>query len=758
MNTQAFGLERLGHLCLKAPRAALLLIASVTLVALFGVTKVEFDDDLRNLLRSEREVFEVYDRFTSAFPELENQVFLLIESQNIVDAGKLEALRGLHLDLQFVESVVAVTSIFTARRAPGEDGELDPVFPDDLPIGEALTSLVEEAREHPLLANKMLSAANDATLIIISLEPQLREFYELEAVLTEIDENVAFATRDVALSVVPTGAPVLRYELLQTIRADLHFLNGLGALISILVCILFFRRAVWVILASVAPLIGVIWTLGGFGLAGHDISAMSNILPTLVMVIGFSDALHMVNSIRRKLASGCEVREACKISVSEVGPACAITSVTTIIALLSLGLSESAAVRDFGISGAAAVFIAFIVVITLIPSMAVVMLDGSKAEARLVEPARFMLLARGACAAVWSGVSVRPGIITLASIAVLAVTGFGYFNLVPTYSYREYLAPGSPANLALERINEKLGGSEIVFALVERNVSDQSEGPDHLSVVRSVHEAVQSVQNVENVISLASAETWLQHSPASDDPDVEDALSRMPDKFSARFVSSDGNAWLVSAYVPAAPAPETELLLQDIESALQPVRADATGYQVSLTGVAALAATESGRLIEGLRNSLSVAILVIVCVIGVTVRKPLLALFSAIPNLLSLSIVAAALAVLGAGFQFTSAIALTVAFGIAVDNTVHFIHRYRLERQNTSVDVALGETMLKVGPVLVAATAVLAMGMLVTQFSVLPMVVLFGRLCIVILCTALLATVIVLPAVMLTTGKRWRQI
>ena len=111
---------------------------------------------------------------------------------------------------------------------------------------------------------------------------------------------------------------------------------------------------------------------------------------------------------------------------------------------------------------------------------------------------------------------------------------------------------------------------------------------------------------------------------------------------------------------------------------------------------------------------------------------------------------------LGFGFQFTSVVALTVAFGIAVDNTVHFLHRYQLQRRDSDPRAALADTMVKVGPVLIAATAVLMLGIGVTQLSVLPTVELFGRLCMVILFAALFATLMLLPALILSASARMR--
>jgi hypothetical protein len=733
-----------------------LVLIAVTAVALFGVTRVGFDDDLRNLFRSERDSFEVYDRFQDAFPDLENQVFLLVEGDDLVDQVALEAVRSLHLDLQFVDDVTAVMSIFTARRPPDANGDLLPVFPDDLPGGEALKQLVESARSHPLLADKMLSADGTATLLVLTLTPGLRAFEALSQTLGDIQDVAEFATEDTGVRVVATGVPVLRYEVLETIRSDLHFLNLVGAGIAVAICGLFFRRVRWVVLASVAPMVGVIWTLGGFGLVGIEITAMSNILPTLVLVIGFSDALHMVNSIRRQMSAGATPEVAIKQSVGEVGPACAMTTITTMIALISLTLSESAVVQEFGIAGALSVFAAFVAIMTIIPTLAVFMLRGAGAAKPASQPAYVMGLAQRASDAVWRGVSKTPAAVVCFGVVILLITGVSYFKLDARYDYREYLSPESQANLAIERINEKLGGADVVFVLVERENETAQESPQ--TVVDAVHAALEAQGEIDNVVSMASAYRWFGDDVEGGEGNAADALANLPEHYANRFASDAGDAWLVTGYVPAAPAPVTLRLLGDVEDALTPVRAAMPGYSINITGIVALSATESGGLIDGLKNSLTVAILAIILVIGITTGSPLLATFSIVPNLLSLTVVAAALAVFGAGFQFTSAIALTVAFGIAVDNTVHFIHRYRLERGGAGAQTALTATVQKVGPVLIAATAVLACGLLVTQVSVLPMIVLFGRLCMVILCAALLATMILLPALIAVAAGRFQKL
>ena len=756
MTPRAFGLERLGLICLKAPKLSLILLAAITAVALYGMAMVDYDDDLRNLLRSDREVPRTYDRFLKRFPALENQVFLVVEGDTLIDKARLEAVRSLHLDLQFVDGVTGVLSIFTARHAPDKSGNLRPVLPDQLPDGDALRKLVDDARDHPLLADKMLSKDGSTTLLVVNLEANLREFGQFQTFFSELDKVVEEVMGGTGLTVTPTGEPSIRFEILTIIRNDMRVLNLVGALIAVLVCALFFRRPVLIFLASFAPMVGVMWTIGGFGLLGQKITAMSNILPTLVLVIGFSDALHMVFSIRRLMQEGKSPREAAETSIREVGPACAMTSITTMIALGSLAFSQSVVVQQFGIGGAIAVMIAFIVIVVLIPAMAVVLLPYSKSAMQPSTGGLLTKIAGDNSMRAWRLVERRPAMVSLTGAVLLVITGTAYFQLEPAYNYREYLSPLSPANQAIDKVNEKLGGADVIFVMIERTAPDaRSHSAD---VIEAVHEITEAQPDIDNVTSLASIRRWLDKPASAENPDNSDILDEMPEHYAARIASPERDAWIVSGYVPAAPAPATLSRLQKLDKELDGVRAAYPGYRAGITGVIALAAFESGRMIEGLKRSLTAAIFVIVVIIGITARSVTLAALSVVPNLLALSVVAAALYVLGFGFQFTSVIALTVAFGIAVDNTVHFLHRYQLERRTSDPKEALAATMAKVGPVLIAATAVLIFGIGVTQLSVLPMVELFGRLCIVILFAALFATLMLLPALILNTAQRFRKI
>ncbi len=759
MGIFAFGLERIGLVCLKAPRVTLAMLVAITAVALYGATRVELDDDLRKLFDSDRPIYQTYERFSAEFPAVENQILLLVEGAGLLERDTLTALRRLHLDLQFVDGVAGVVSMFSARSPPDEQGIARPLFPAELPRGDVLDSLIAELRGHPLLADKVLARDGTATLMVVSLANGADAYDRTEALLDDIDRLGTDLLGPHGVTVTATGIPALRHDILTSVRSDLHVLNLLGGIIAVMVCALFFRRPSLVFIASVPPLAAVAWTIGGLGLAGEPITAMNNVVPTLVLVIAFTDAMHMVYSVRRNLAAGASAMEAARRAVLHVGPACVMSVITTIIALLTLVFTDSAIIRLFGITGAIGMAAAYLAVITWIPVLTVVIAPSVAPAGTARQDSLFGRVAVSWSEAVTARVIAAAPTVAWTSAAVLLVTGWAYFQIEPRYDYRDYLAPSSPANQAIDRINDKLGGADALYVLIERKGGGQAEGDDPLSAVRQVHDAVMAAPAIGNAFSLASIADWVNRGRAATPVAMSDIAHALPEQYADRLVGRSGNAWLVAAYMPAAPAPETAARLRDLDRALDGVRVQHPGFDIAITGLIPVTALESGEMIAGLKRNLAAAVAIIIAVIGLAAGSPSLALLSLVPNLLSLTIVAAALYLIGSGFQFTSVVALTVAFGIAVDNTIHLIHRFRLEGGALAVDDALLGTARKVGPVLIAATAVLSLGMSVTQLSDLPMVRLFGMLSIVVLCTSLVATLAILPALvsLASRGTLWAR-
>lgn len=747
MTRFGFGLEKIGLVCLQRPLTSIAMIFLTCIIAFYGLLHLTFDGDPGQVFRADNAVSRATDRQIKAFPFDGEQLILLVESKKRYTAKQLEAIRALHLEIQFIDGVTGVSSIFSAREKVDKNGNTPTILPSDLPAEKDIPALLEKLYGHPLIGDLMLSKDLTSSMIIISFQATGTGLEGVAKSLNEVRQLTELVAPPAGLDIVQTGVMAIRYDVLKSLNQDVHKLNVAGALLAIAVCFVFFRNMRLVIISAIPPLIAVLWLLGVFGLTDRPVTAMNNVLPTLVLVIAFCDALHMVQTIRRGLALGKNIKDAVRKAVIDVGPACAMTSLTTMVACASLILSSSNAVREFGAAGAGSVFLAFIAVITLVPALSMILLKNY--QVKETKSDHFNNALDRVSGAIWRFVETRTTAISVVSLIALVVSGYAYFNTGTNYDYRHFLSQASPANRAIDKIDEKFGGADVFSILVETQTASVSPPP----ILVAAHRKLEKVSGIRFVFSFITALDWLGTTDTNDADAVADVIARLPKGFRDRIVSRDNKTWLMTIYIPNETAAQTRIALDRIERELGPIRTAHPDAMLSISGGIARSAYSSPLVIGGLKFSLAVAVLITILMVGIFVRSMKFALLSAVPNLLPLTLVAAGLYATGNTFSLIGVLALTIAFGIAIDNTIHVVNRLQIEKQGRSLPEALSRTLSKTGPVLFAATLLLASGMVVTKLSQLPSIRTFGNYMSVVLVLALFAAVIVLPALILMTEK-----
>ena len=141
----AYGLERLGLIPLRAPVVSAIILALLCVLAAFGIERIKVDDSLSQLFRSDTQEFRQYEEVTKRFPSSEFDVLVVVEGKNLMERESIEKLRDLVTDLQLVDSVRGLISLFSARQPP-EEGKLPaPVFPETLPTGAGIRRAGQDA-------------------------------------------------------------------------------------------------------------------------------------------------------------------------------------------------------------------------------------------------------------------------------------------------------------------------------------------------------------------------------------------------------------------------------------------------------------------------------------------------------------------------------------------------------------------------------------------------------------------------------------
>ncbi len=217
-----------------------------------------------------------------------------------------------------------------------------------------------------------------------------------------------------------------------------------------------------------------------------------------------------------------------------------------------------------------------------------------------------------------------------------------------------------------------------------------------------------------------------------------------------RFIAQEGDAVLVTGRLPDIDASQILPLVEKVDAALDPVRAAHPNYEISVTGLPALAARNSHRMISELNISLPLCVLVAAVLLAIAFRSVFVGIISLLPGLFPVVASGAMLYLTDGGLEFSSVVALLVVFGLGVDALIHFLNRLRLEeRAGESPEAAIRRARVLVGPAIILTTIVLAFGLGVTVFSDLPSLRLFGLVCGVTLLASLVADLVFLPATIL---------
>lgn len=763
----SFGLDRLGLIALKAPYAVLALIVVLTGLALVGVSKLRVDDSLSELFRTDTAEFRKYEEIDHRFPSSEYDVLVVVEGEKLLEPDGIKAFREAVIELQLTDGVGGLVSMLSARGMPDGNGYAAPVVPDELPADATSYAAVMAAlKENDIVKDKFLSADGELALVVISLDRDAVHDFSARTVIGGIRETVDRALQGSGLTAKLTGAPVMQLEIRNAVERDRIVYNGLGFLAGIVVAYLFFRRLSLTLIAVLGPAIAIFWTLGVLGHLDFRLNVFVNVITPLILVTGFSDSMHLVFAIRRDILAGVDRLEAARNAVRDVAPACLLTAMNQGLSLIVFAFATSALIRTFGLAVLMAVTITYIAVAVVVPVLAAILVrrePPAAVDPRVREEGGVGVLQR-ATGAIMGFAGRYPLPFVLAGIAAVAVTGYAYVNLKPMYRLADQVPDREQALAATDSLDNKLTGANPVHVMIEWKGTGEAApiglfDDATLAVIARAHKVLESQAGIGNVWSLESLRRWLVAAGDSRTETVEKYVGLLPEHLVRRFIAADERAVLVTARLPDIDASEILPVVDEIDRALDGVRAKHPGYEISVTGLPAIAARNSALLIGELNTGLVGDIFLVFIFLAVALRSMLVGVASVLPSLFPIFVTGTLLAVTGQGLQFASVVAIAVAFSLAIDSTIHFLNRFRMEEDKIgpgpeSAEAALAQTAHHIGPVVVLTTIVLALGLGVTMLSDLPSLRLFGTLAAVCLFASLLAQLVVLPAAVVLY-RRW---
>ncbi len=754
----AFGLERAGFLGLGWPRLTLLLILLVSVAAGFGLTRLKVDDSLSELFRTDTEEFRRYEEIDRRFPSSEYDVLVVVEGRDLLKRPQIEAFRRAVIDLQLADGVDGLVSMLSARGKPDETGYAPPIVPDELPEDAgAYDGIIAALKANEIVTGKFLSDDGELALAVLALDRQAVAEQGAKQVIANINETLAKELRPVGLKSHLTGAPVMQLEIRNAVERDQIVYNGLGLLFGATIAVIFFRRVSLMLLAALPPVLAVLWSLGLLGWLDFKLNLFLNVMTPLVMVMGFADSMQMVSAIRIRLREGDTKAQAVRFAVRVVGPACALAHGVALLSFMALLISQSALIRTFGIAGALAVCISFVAVILVLPLMGLFLIRNEHKLARDRSPADRLMDGLGTIVGwIVDRVVHWPVLTTVVAVASFLYLGQAYLQLEPRYRLADSVPDREQALGATEQIDKKLTGANPVHVMIEWKTGESLYAPGPIAVIAKAHQILEKEAGLGNVWSLESLRRWLKDAGDERIETVQRYVKVLPEHLVRRFIAKEENAVLVTGRLPDVDSSQILPVVEKVDRALDGLRKEHPEFTIAVTGLPAIAARNSARMITQLNEALPLCVAFAAVLLALAFRSVFVGLVSLLPGLYPVVAAGAILRWLDGGLEFFSVVALLVVFGLAIDSLIHFFNRLRLEeRSEPRADIAIRNARVLVGPAIILTTLVLAFGLGVTVFSDLPSLRIFGFVCGITLVASLIADLVFLPGLIMLVRKFW---
>ncbi|SMN14813.1 Predicted exporter of the RND superfamily [uncultured Candidatus Thioglobus sp.] len=732
-----------------------------------------------------------YDEFRDQFGR-DEKLLVAIKTNNIFDLEFLKKLEKLHKRLESeLPYIDDVNSLINARNTYGDNESLivEDLF-EELPDRQAdIIPQKNRALNNPLFENLLYS--EDQTFTTIVIDTQTYSSFDEDGNKIIVEEEDEFSDDDpretikIYLSdsenteivkktqsiikefesadfkIYLTGSAVIAGTLKQSMMADTKSFIQKMVLMIVLVLAILFKRASGVILPLLAVTFTITMTLSMMAITGTPFTIVTQIMPSFLLAVIAGGSIHLLAIFYQDFAKTHEVKASLRYAMGHSGLAIVMTSLTTAAGLWSFSFSELSPVADLGVFASSGVLIGLLFTLVLIPALLSTMkikIKTDKEEAHEHTKMDTMLLSISRISTSYPKAIVAiSGLMIVIAIFFASQLRFAHFPL-------EWFPENHASRVATEVVDDKLRGSITLEVIVDTHKENGLYDPAVLNKIQSATEYLNSIQTetyfVGKTLSLVDVlkETNRALNENQSDfyviPQDRDLIAQELFLFENSgsddlqdFVDSSFSKARITVKVPYIDALQYNEFISLVQTELDKEFKGVAS--VSLTGISTLLAVIMEKSIHSSAVSYLIAFGLISIMMVVLIGNVKIGLISMIPNILPILFLSTIMVIFDMPLDMFTMLIGAIALGLAVDDTVHFMHNFRrYEFEYNDVDKAVRLTLMGTGRAIVVTSIVLSVGFLVLLFASMSSMFNFGVLTASAIFIALMADFFLVSAIM----------
>ncbi|MBI3133782.1 MAG: MMPL family transporter [Bacteroidetes bacterium] len=533
---------------------------------------------------------------------------------------------------------------------------------------------------------------------------------------------------------------------------------GLSFILVIAFLALTFKSfwGVWVPLTIVT--LSMVWVVGFMVLVNQPINLVLTVLPSIIFVVAMSDVIHLVSKFLDEIRTGKTKTDAVKTAYKEVGLATLMTSVTTAIGFITLLTVNMEPVKDFGIYTAIGVMLAFTLAYTVLPGLLLFTKTPKIADTSLTDTAWYKILHK-----LFRGLIRKRRQVFMAFLVTAVISLIGVFFIKANYFLLEDISEDSTLRQDYEYFdNEFMGLRPFEMAVIVKDSTKTIYDYDVICEMAKLENYLTENYGLRQCFSLVSVLKIANRAEHGG----QDSYFTLPDsadtkKFIYQIQTFDKKNQMANLVDSTSRYGRISSTIGDIGlyaireknaglNAFIEVNIDHSLVEFKMTGTGHLLDLNMSYLSKNLLYGLLISVGLIGLIMGLLYRSVKMVIIALAVNILPLLMIAALLGFAGVDLKVSTAIIFTISFGIAVDDTLHFMSRFKMElKRGKSYLYALKRTFLSTGKAIVLTSVILCAGFLLLLFSDFLGTFYVGLLISLTLLFALLADLFLLPVLLM---------
>ena len=749
-----------------------ILIAIILATVFFSMQwqHMRFSHTEANMLPDDHEVNVTYNNFLEVFGEEGNLIVLGVKDSSLFSVKQLNAWNNIAESFKSYDEVETVLSIKDLQKlvknTKKEQFDLEPFIKDSISSTEQIDKLQDELfNQYPFYDNFLFNAETKTIRTAIYLRKDIvntsaRKDFIIKILQPQIDNFKDETNLDVRVS----GMPYIRTLNSLNIVDEIPIFIGAALFVTSLIFFLFFRSFRATFISLIVVCFGVMWTFGIIGLLGYEITVLTALIPPLIIVIGIPNCIFLINKYQHEVKShGNKVRSLQRV-ITKVGNATLMTNVTTASGFATFILTESKLLKEFGVVASLSILAIFILCLLIIPIMYTFFPYPKQRHLEHLNKRWIGGFVN------WMERMVKHKKITIYITALILIifSMIGIHQIKISGSLIEDMPKNKQFFKDIRFFEAEFNGIMPLEIMVD---TKRKKGVIKLATLKRINELEELITEIPELsrpISVVSLIKYSKQAYYNGNPKYYQLPTSQENSFILsyaknstsdvdllkNFVDSTGQYARITTFMKDIGTDKMERIQENLQNKINKVF-PGERYEVTMTGKALVFQKGTKYLVRNLIISLTLAIFLISLFMAYLFRSFRMIIVSLIPNLLPLLLTAGIMGFVGVPIKPSTILVFSIAFGISVDDTIHFLAKYRQELQanhwkiRKSVYAALRET----GVSMFYTSIVLFFGFSVFTISSFGGTVALGALVSITLLFAMLSNLLLLPSLLLSLER-----